>query len=234
VLPIGVKGLVVAGMLAASMSTYSGYLLAWSSVISEDVIIPLRRRAIEPRTALLINRITILFLTVFIIVWGLFYVVPGATYFYLQMTANLFLAGTFWALVGGLHWKYSNSAGAYLGLILGGSATLLYFVSPNPSQSAGTIGVLSYVLALAGMAGGSLAASPLVSRAVRAAAGAGVAALTAGCALWFLRGGLPGLAWLEGWTLVLVVSSIVFTGLSAHAIFAGYGELRKTLRRMRG
>ena len=36
-------GLVLAGMLAASMSTYSGYLLAWSSVISQDVVIPLER-----------------------------------------------------------------------------------------------------------------------------------------------------------------------------------------------
>lgn len=232
VLPIGIKGLVVAGMLAASMSTYSGYLLAWSSVISEDIIIPLRRKKISPRAALIINRLTVLFLTIFIIVWGLFYVVPGATYFYLQMTANLFLAGTFWAMVGGLHWKYSNSTGAYLGLILGGGATLLYFVSPNPSQAAGTIGVLSYLLALAGMAGGSLAASPMAPRAVRAASGLGVAVLAAGCAAWYLGGGLPGLAWREGWTATLLVAGAVFIALSAHAILRGYGDLRRTLGRV--
>ena len=38
VVPPGFLGLLVAGMLAASMSTYSAYLLAWSSVLTRDVI----------------------------------------------------------------------------------------------------------------------------------------------------------------------------------------------------
>jgi Na+/proline symporter len=38
VLPTGVIGILIAGTLAVSMSTYSSYLLAWASVITRDVI----------------------------------------------------------------------------------------------------------------------------------------------------------------------------------------------------
>ena len=40
----GIKGIVVAGMLAATMSVNSSYLLGWSAVISQDVILPLREQ----------------------------------------------------------------------------------------------------------------------------------------------------------------------------------------------
>ena len=48
-LPTGLLGLVVAGMLAASISTYAGYFLGWSSIIAQDIVAPLSgRRALEP------------------------------------------------------------------------------------------------------------------------------------------------------------------------------------------
>ena len=56
VLPMGVLGLVVAGMLAASMSTYSGYLLAWGSIISQDVVLPLFGRRLKERHQLYSTR----------------------------------------------------------------------------------------------------------------------------------------------------------------------------------
>src|SRR5215470_12811198 len=39
----GVKGIVVAGMLAATMSVNSSYLLGWSAVISQDIVLPIRQ-----------------------------------------------------------------------------------------------------------------------------------------------------------------------------------------------
>jgi hypothetical protein len=42
ILSPGVRGVVVAGMLAATMSVNSSYLLGWSAVISQDIILPLR------------------------------------------------------------------------------------------------------------------------------------------------------------------------------------------------
>ncbi|MGH9591988.1 MAG: sodium:solute symporter family protein, partial [Bryobacteraceae bacterium] len=39
----GIKGIVVAGMLAATMSVNSSYLLGWSAVISQDIVMPMRK-----------------------------------------------------------------------------------------------------------------------------------------------------------------------------------------------
>ena len=41
--PAGLKGLVMAGLLASFMSTFDSYLLCWSSSIVQDIIAPLRR-----------------------------------------------------------------------------------------------------------------------------------------------------------------------------------------------
>ena len=51
-LPTGLLGLVVAGMLAASISTYAGYFLGWSSIIAQDIVAPLAGRGLlQPRPA---------------------------------------------------------------------------------------------------------------------------------------------------------------------------------------
>lgn len=56
ILPIGLIGLITAGMLAAFMSTHDSYLLCWSSVITQDVIAPFSesygRPIVPPRSGL--------------------------------------------------------------------------------------------------------------------------------------------------------------------------------------
>ena len=41
ILPVGIIGIITAGMLAGFMSTHDSYLLCWSSVLTQDVIAPL-------------------------------------------------------------------------------------------------------------------------------------------------------------------------------------------------
>ncbi len=234
VLPPGVLGLVIAGMLAASMSTYSGYLLAWSSVISQDVLIPMVRRPLSGRTQLVVNQLTIVVLTVFIVGWGLFYIVPTATYFYLQMTANLFLAGTFWAVVGGLYWKRAHRFGALCSLVLGGAATSIYFVIPNPQGWTGAIGVISFASALVGMWGGSLVGPHVPSGIVR-----GVLLCLLGALVpvtgYYLNSGVIGAGtWRLAWPLVFALALGLFVVVSIIASVRGLGDVRSMLRGLLG
>jgi SSS family solute:Na+ symporter len=227
VLPAGVLGLVVAGMLAASMSTYSGYLLAWSSIISQDVAIPLVRRPLRSKTQLRINQVTVLLLATFIIIWGLFYIIPGATYFYLQMTANIFLAGTFWAVVGGLYWTHAHRLGAYCSLIFGASCTLIYFFVPDPRGWTGAIGVLSYVFAFVGMVAGSLIGSRVTSQFSRIAL---LGALIVTCPLGFRYIQIAvteGRLWIDIWILVMIGASLLLLGISTLAIVKGFNDIKR-------
>lgn len=231
VIPTGVAGLVLAGMLAASMSTYSGYLLAWSSVIAQDVVIPIAGRRLKAKHELLVNRLTVLGLTVFIIGWGLFYVVPGATYFYLQITANLFLAGTFWTVVAGMYWKGAHRLGAYCSLLLGASATLLYFVVDDKVGWTGTIGMVSYAAAFVGMVAGSLVGRRVSSVAGRAAWLAALGGAAGLVVLALMHPAGPN-GWLYTWIATLAVSLALFVVISVWALVRGYGDMRRMFRQL--
>jgi SSS family solute:Na+ symporter len=230
VLPIGVIGVVVAAMLAASMSTYSGYLLAWSSVISQDILLPLIQRPLSAKAQLVVNRVTVLLLAVFIIVWGLFYIIPDATYFYLQMTGNLFLAGTFWAIVGGLYWRRAHRLGAYCSMIFGASCTLIYFLVPNPNAWTGTIGVLSYVAAFVGMVAGSLVGNHVRSAGKRLLILASLIVAVAVVFRYVEAALVEGHLWIDVWTLVLVLAFLLLVLLSASAILRGFEDIKRMFK----
>jgi solute:Na+ symporter, SSS family len=158
-LPTGLLGLVVAGMLAASISTYAGYFLGWSSIIAQDIVAPLLRRELSGRSRLRLTRVTVVALTVFIMIWSLVYDLPGPAYFYLQVTANLFMAPTLIAVVGGLYWRRASATGAVLSFVLGASTSLAYLV-PSLKVDVATAGNLSWALAVAGFVAGSLLVPP--------------------------------------------------------------------------
>ena len=162
-LPTGLLGLVVAGMLAASISTYAGYFLGWASIIAQDVVAPVLRRDLSNHSRLLLTRVTVVALTVFIMIWSLVYDLPGPAYFYLQVTANLFMAPTLIAVVGGLYWRRSSATGAALCFVLGALASLGYLV-PQLRLDVATAGNLSWALAVAGFVLGSLLAPPAAER----------------------------------------------------------------------
>jgi SSS family solute:Na+ symporter len=153
----GVRGLVVAGMLAATMSVNSSYLLGWSAVISQDIIAPLRKTAGRPalsdRSQLLTNRLCNLAVGLFLIFWGLYYTPPGAVYLYLNVTGTIFLAGGFVCVVGGLYWKRANVLGGYLAMLLGAVGAIVPFFFLHRSES--FAGFAAFSLAAVGLLFGS-------------------------------------------------------------------------------
>jgi SSS family solute:Na+ symporter len=153
VLGNGVRGLVVAGMLAATMSVNSAYLLSWSSVISQDIVAPMSRRPLSPSAQLKMNRMANVFVSLFIMFWGLFYKPPGAVFFYLGITGSIFLAGTFMSVAAGLYWKRASTLGAYMAMGGGVLGAVGYLILGLPAN---TCGFGAFGIAAIGMAVGSL------------------------------------------------------------------------------
>jgi SSS family solute:Na+ symporter len=154
----GVRGIVVAGMLAATMSVNSSYLLGWSAVISQDVILPIRRAlgkgALSSRGQIFVNRVANLFVSLFLMFWGLYYTPPGAVYLYLNITGTIFLAGAFVCVVGGLYWRRANTLGGYLAMILGAAGAIIPFFFLHWSEN--VTGFAAFGLAAFGLVVGSL------------------------------------------------------------------------------
>ncbi len=160
VVPSGILGLIFAALLAASMSTYASYLLSWSSVVSQDIIGAIYKKITggdaSSKKQLLISRITMAAVMIFIIWWSLFHDMKGYLYFYLNMTAMLFIPGVLASVTLGLYWKKASVWGAYLGITLGAILPLLYLVWPvEVQQYASELGWGGFIAAFAGMIIGS-------------------------------------------------------------------------------
>jgi SSS family solute:Na+ symporter len=154
----GVKGIVVAGMLAATMSVNSSYLLGWSSVLSQDVILPIRSKLGKPelssRSQIMINRIVNVGVSLFVMFWGLYYPLSGAAYLYLNITGTIFLSGAFVSVVGGLYWSRANLTGGYLAMLAGAAGSIIPFFFLH--WDANITGFCAFGMAFAGLLVGSL------------------------------------------------------------------------------
>ncbi len=124
ILPAGLVGLITAAMIAAFMSTHDGYLLCWSSVITQDIIAPLFKGRLDNPTRIKITRILIVLIGFYILYWGLFYGGEEDIWDYMAITGAIYFTGAFALLFGGLYWKRASSTGAILGLIAGMTAII--------------------------------------------------------------------------------------------------------------
>lgn len=123
-LPIGVIGLILAGMIAAQMSTDSSYFLCWSSVLVEDVVNPLMGEHLSDRARMRLARIFMLAIGAFLLVWSLWYPLGQHLWDYLAVTAAIYFTGAIALLAGGLYWQRASCTGAYLALGSGSLAIL--------------------------------------------------------------------------------------------------------------
>ena len=119
ILPVGVLGIVVAGMLAAFMSTHDCYLLCWSTIITNDIIEPLSKKELTSDFKIYITRFIIIILGVYIFYWGMFYEGSDAIWDYLGITGAIYFTGAISVVVLGLYWDKASSTGAILSLLAG-------------------------------------------------------------------------------------------------------------------
>lgn len=165
-LPVGLLGLLVAGLLAASMSTYSSYVLAWSSVLTLDVINVLKPGGYDEEKTIWIARVISGLIGLFLLIFGLYYQIPETAFQYLFITGTMYTAGALGTISAGLYWKKANSVGAYTALILGAIVPAGFLVLENFSDAlpvwlqfvtdVNIAGFLSFILAALGMIVGSM------------------------------------------------------------------------------
>jgi solute:Na+ symporter, SSS family len=167
IVPPGFLGLLVAGMLAASMSTYSAYLLAWSSVLTRDVIACTRPLDFPEATTVTITRVVAGVIGIFLLVFGLWYRIPDTAFQYLYVTGAMYTSGALGCVVAGMYWRKATNTGAYASLMFGALAPAGFLLLEKwrdvlPAWLAfitdvNIAGMLSFLLAALGMVVGSLA-----------------------------------------------------------------------------
>jgi len=130
IVPAGLLGVLVAGLMAAFMSTHDSYFLCWASVFTRDVVGPMRRIPMGQKEEISLIRISVVVIGVFLLVWGLWYPLPDSVWDYMAVTGTIYLSGASVSLLGGLYWKRASEAGALAGMLLGLVAIAGLFLEP--------------------------------------------------------------------------------------------------------
>lgn len=154
VVPIGLIGIVVASMLAADMSTNSSYMLAWTSVIYNDLMKPIHRGIWSEKKGLLWNRVLIAMIGIFLLAYGLWYPLKGDLWVYLQVTGTIYLSSMSVILIAACYWEKANNWGAIAAIITGSIIPVSFLImqqvefSQSLAQKIGPykIGVATYII----------------------------------------------------------------------------------------
>ena len=128
VVPVGMIGILIAAMLAADMSTNSSYLLAWSSVIYNDLLEPIHKNRWSQDKAIRLNRILVGGIGIFLLLYGLWYPLKGDLWGYLQVTGTIYLSSMMVILIGACYWKSANDWGAMAAIFTGSIIPISFLI----------------------------------------------------------------------------------------------------------
>jgi len=123
-MPTALLGIITAGMIAAFMSTHDSYFLCWSSVITQDIVAPIRKKPLSGPGRVRLTRGLIVLIGAYVLYWGLFYKGKDDIWDYMAVSGAIYFTGALAVLVGGLYWKRASSTGAFAALLSGLTALL--------------------------------------------------------------------------------------------------------------
>jgi Na+/proline symporter len=119
--PIGLIGAFCAICISLLMATDSSYQHSWAGVIVQDIVLPLRKRALTPKTHLLLLRLTIVFVAAFAFFFSCFFGQIDYILMFQAITGAIWLGGSGPCIMGGLYWSRGTTAAAWFTLIAGSS-----------------------------------------------------------------------------------------------------------------
>jgi hypothetical protein len=118
ILPAGLTGIFCALMIFLMLSTDTTYMHAWGSIVVQDFVVPLRKKAFTPPEQLRALRWAITGVCVFAFVFSLFFSQLDYILMFFAITGAIW-AGAGIVITLGLYWKRGTTAGAYAALISG-------------------------------------------------------------------------------------------------------------------
>ena len=164
IIPVGLIGVVVASMLAADMSTNSSYLIAWSSVIYNDILEPIHKNKWSSKKGLFYNRLLICSISLFLLLYGLWYPLSNDLWVYMQVTGTIYLSSMSVLLIACCYFNDASPLGAGISIVIGAVIPVSYLLLQDFSFSSTFVknigpykfGILSFFLSGFGMFIGSL------------------------------------------------------------------------------
>jgi SSS family solute:Na+ symporter len=118
-LPIAIKGMLCSIMLFGLLACDSSYLHSWGSIFIQDIILPLRKKALTPKQHINLLRWAIVGVALFGFFFSLLFRQTEYILMFFALTGAIFLGGAGSVIAGGLYWKKGTTAGAWAAMISG-------------------------------------------------------------------------------------------------------------------
>jgi len=119
ILPTGLLGLICAAFVGIAISTDDSNLHSWGSIFIQDVVLPIRKKHMSPKQHITFLRISVIGVAVFVYLFSMFFPLKDYLMMFMQITGAIYVGGAGCAIIGGLYWKRSTTAGAWAGMITG-------------------------------------------------------------------------------------------------------------------
>jgi len=132
-LPVGIKGLVVAGLLAAMMSSISATFNSASTLFTMDFVQKLNPKMSSERLVR-VGQITTLVLVVLATAWAPFIETFDSLWEYLQKVLSYIAPPVAATFLVGLFWKRANGNGSIAGLLTGFGITIVMVIASLYSE----------------------------------------------------------------------------------------------------
>ncbi|SPJ24732.1 sodium:solute symporter [Palleronia abyssalis] len=127
VLPIGLRGLVLAGLVAAIMSSVDSTLNSASTLVVHDFVRN-EVRDLDSKTERKYGRMTTLILMLIAIIWAPLIAQAGGLWAYLQQAFSILVPPVVAVFMLGALWRRTTATGAFTALIAGHAIALATFV----------------------------------------------------------------------------------------------------------
>ena len=152
ILPAGLRGCLVALMLAAFISTHDTYMHSWGSIFVQDVILPFRKEPLSQKAHLRWLRGSIFGVCVFIFFFSMIFRQTEYIFMFWSITGAIFSGGAGAVVIGGLYWKRGTTGAAWAAMITGsvlavGSIVLQQIHTSHPFNNP----VLAFIASKNGM-----------------------------------------------------------------------------------
>jgi SSS family solute:Na+ symporter len=128
ILPVGLLGAFAGVVMFSFITTHDTYLLAWGSVLIQDVIIPLRGKPLPRAAQLKWIHVSVLLVAVFIVAFSMSFQQVDNIFMFMDISASLYTGSAGVVLLGALYWRRGTTKAAWVAMIAGAVLSLSGFV----------------------------------------------------------------------------------------------------------
>ncbi len=127
-LPAGMIGLFCAIMFAALISSSTGFLHAWGSVLLQDIILPFRKKPMETSHHILALRLSIVAVAIIAFTLSLMLNPQDSILMFLARFNAIWLGPAGAVILGGLYWKRGTARSAIMTFAVGCTLSLVFII----------------------------------------------------------------------------------------------------------